>query len=62
MDRKTRKIMIVNRCLHPRRSVTRFYMKQKESGTGFISVKDCMTTREKVRKIISAYYAEWSTN
>ena len=29
MDRKTRKILTLNRCLHPRSSVAKFYMKWK---------------------------------
>ena len=43
MDRKPRKIMKLNRCLHPRNSVTRLYMKRKEGGRGLISVEDCIT-------------------
>ena len=31
--RKTRKIMTLNRCLHPRSSVARLYMKWKEGGS-----------------------------
>ena len=31
MGRKTRKIMTLNKCLHPRSSVARLYMKWKES-------------------------------
>ena len=34
MDRKIRKIMTLNRCLHPRSSVARLYMKWKEGGRG----------------------------
>ena len=36
MDWKTRKIMTLNRCLHPRSSVARLYMKRKEEGRGLI--------------------------
>ena len=47
MDRKTRKIMILNRCLHPRRSVERLYTKRKEGGRGGIGVKYCITNERK---------------
>ena len=42
--RKTRKI---NRCLHPRSSVARLYMKQKEGGRGLIRVEYCITTERR---------------
>ena len=35
--------MALNRCLHPRRTVERLYMKRK-GGRGLISVEDCITT------------------
>ena len=47
MDRKTRKIMTLNRCLHPRSSVARLYMKRKEGGRGLISVEDCITAERR---------------
>ena len=47
MDWKTRKIMTLNECLHPRSSVTRLYLKHKEGGRGFISVEDCITTERR---------------
>ena len=43
MDRKNRKIMTLNRCLHPRSSVARLYMKRKGGGRGLISVEDSIT-------------------
>ena len=47
MDRKTRKIMTLNRCLHPRSSVARLYMKRKEGGRGLISVEDCIVSERR---------------
>ena len=47
MDRKSRKIMAMCKCLHPRSSVARFYMKQKEEWRGRISVEDCITTERR---------------
>ena len=44
MDQKTRKVMALNRCLHPRSSVARLYMKRKEGERALICVEDCITT------------------
>ena len=53
-DRKTRKIMTFNRCLHPRSSVARLYMKQKEGGRGLHNWKERISwlhERKYIRKI-----------
>ena len=42
MDRKTRKIMNMNRALHPRDSIARLYLPRDEGGRGLISVEDCV--------------------
>ena len=47
MDWKTRKIMTLNRSLHPRSSVARLYMEWKEGGRGLISVEDYITTQRR---------------
>ena len=47
MDRRTRKIITLNRCLYSRSSVARLYMKRKEGGRGLISVDDCITTERR---------------
>ena len=47
MNRKARKIMTLNRCLRPRNSVERLYMKPKEGGRGLISVEDCITNERR---------------
>ena len=44
MDRKTKNIMTLNRCLHPKSSMARLYRNEKEGGRGLISVEDCITT------------------
>ena len=46
MDQKNRKIMTLNRCLHPRNSKARLYMKRK-GGRGLVSVEDCITTERR---------------
>ena len=43
MRRKTKKIMALNRCLHPKSSVERMYMNWKEGGRGLTSVEECIT-------------------
>ena len=42
MGRMTRKIMSMNRALHPRDSVCRLYLSRKEGGRGLIGVEDCV--------------------
>ena len=47
LDRKTRKILTMNRKLHPRSSVARLYLKRKEGGRGMISVEECVEAESK---------------
>ena len=47
LDRKTRKITNINRCLHSRSNVARFYIPRKQGGRGLISIEEC-DEREKV--------------
>ena len=42
MDIKTRKLMTMNGCLHPRSNVGRLYLPRKEGGRGLISCEDCV--------------------
>ena len=42
MDRKTRKIISVNRGLHTRSNVSRLYIPRKEGGRGLIGVEECL--------------------
>ena len=46
MDRKTRKLLTVYRCMHPQADVDRLYWKRKEGGRGLISIEDCITIEE----------------
>ena len=41
------KITTLNKCLHPRSSVARWYMKWKEGRRGLISLEDCMKTERR---------------
>ena len=43
MDRKTRKLLTINRALHPRADADRLYLKRSEGGRGLIGVEDCVT-------------------
>ena len=47
MHQKYRNRMTLNRCLYPRSSVTRLYMKRNEGWRGLISVEDCITTERR---------------
>ncbi|XP_063604907.1 uncharacterized protein LOC134780228 [Penaeus indicus] len=42
MDRKTRKLLTINRCLHPQADVDRLYVKRSKGGRGLIGVEDCI--------------------
>ena len=47
MDRKTRKLLTVYRCMHLQADADRLYWKRKEGGRGLISIEDCITIEEK---------------
>ncbi len=42
MDTKTRKLMTINRALHPQADVDRLYVKRSRGGRGLIGVEDCI--------------------
>ena len=42
MDTKTRKLMTMNRALHPQADVDRLYVKRAMGGRGLISIQDCV--------------------
>ena len=46
LDRKTRKLMTMNKGLNPKSDVARLYVKRKEGGRGLISVEGCVKTEE----------------
>ena len=42
LDIKTRKLMTMNGCLHPRSNVDRLYLPRNKGGRGLISVEECV--------------------
>ena len=46
IDRKTRKIMTMNRMLHSRSNVGRLYIPRKEGGRGLLGIRDCVEQEE----------------
>ena len=46
MDRKTRKIMIINGMCHPQSGTDRLYMLRMEGGRGPLCIADCVETEE----------------
>ena len=45
MDRRTRKILAMNGCLHTRNNVARLYLPRKEGGRGLIGIEECVRRR-----------------
>ena len=46
MDRKTRKIMTMNRMCHPQSDTGRLYILRMDGGRGLLSIADCVETEE----------------
>ena len=46
IDRKSRKIMTMNKELHPRSYVARIYVPREKGGRGLISCESCVRTEE----------------
>ena len=46
MDRKTRKLMTMNRALHPKADVDRLYVSRNEGGRGMMSIEECVRIEE----------------
>ena len=46
MDRKTRKVMTMNKELHPRSNTARIHVPRKRGGRGLISCEDCVRGEE----------------
>ena len=46
MDRKTRKVMTMNKELHPKSDTARLYVSRKKGGRGLISCKECVRAEE----------------
>ena len=55
MDRRTRKILAMNGCLHTRSNVARLYLPRKEGGRGLIGIEESVT---KERKSLYGYLRE----
>ncbi|XP_063588859.1 uncharacterized protein LOC134766032 [Penaeus indicus] len=47
MDRRTRKIMAMNGCMHTRSNVARMYLPRKEGGRGLMSIEECVNKENK---------------
>ena len=47
MDRRTRKILAMNGCLHTRSTVARLYLPRKEGGKGLIDIEECVRKESK---------------
>ena len=47
MDRRTRKILVMNGCMHTRSNVARLYLQRKEGGRGLISIEECANKESK---------------
>ena len=46
-DRRTRKILATNGCLHTRSNVARLYLPRKEGGRGLIGIEECVRKETK---------------
>ena len=46
IDRKTRKVMTINKELHPRSDVARIYVSRKRGGRGLMSCESCVKGEE----------------
>ena len=47
MDRRTRKILAMNGCLHSRSNVARLYLARKDGGRGLIGIEQCVRGERK---------------
>ena len=62
IDRKTRKLMTINKALHPRACVARLYIPREEGGKGMQSVEDCINTeRRTLGQYLKHSQDEWLT-
>ena len=55
MNRRTRKILAMNGCMHTRSNVARLYLPRKEGGRGLISIEECV---RKESKSLYSYFRE----
>ena len=62
IDRKTRKLMTINKALHPRACVARLYIPREQGGKGMQSVEDCINTeRRTLGQYLKHSQDEWLT-
>ena len=47
MDRRTRKMLAMNGCMHTRNNIARLYLPRKEIGRGLISTEECVRKESK---------------
>ena len=47
MDRRTRKSLVMNGCMHTRSNIARLYLPRKEGGRGLISTEACVRKKSK---------------
>ena len=48
MDRRTRKVLAMNGCLHTRSNVARLYLPRMEGGRGLIGIEECVRGESKL--------------
>ena len=62
IDRKTRKLMTINKALHPRACVARLYITRSEGGRGMQSVEECVNIeRRELGQYLKHSQEEWLT-
>ena len=47
MDRRTRKILAMNGCLHTRSNIARLFLPRKEGRRGLIGIEECVSRESK---------------
>ena len=47
MNRRTRKILAMHRCLHTRSNVARLHLPRKDGGKGLIGIEECVKKESK---------------
>jgi len=62
LDIKTRKLMTMTGCLHPRSDVNRIYVARSKGGRGLISVDECVEAEERSLKEYVGKSSEWMVN
>ena len=62
LDIKTRKLMTMNGCLHPRSNVDRLYLPRNKGGRGLISVEECVESESRSLQEYVSRSTEWMVN